>query len=241
MPDFEVSVRVLLRDADGGEQELRYFRGLERKDLGRFVQALIDTTTQARQMAEKLSAPDGDVEKHRRQVQEVSSQATGPEAVRGVDMKLGRLAESQELSRATEEKLAWLHGLLEQTQAQVDAASKVRDEFVRETARFEKDAGALLRELRGSMETLALHKEEFETFNQRLRTLQQSLDGAEQRLEALGAHERQLSLLPERLDEFSQIFRSLMTQADELSSKQASLAKVQQLSMETLHAAARNG
>lgn len=204
MPDFEVTVRVLLRDAGGGEQEMRYVRSLERKDLGRFVQALIDTTTQAGQIADKRSAPDGDVETHRRQVQDVSSQATAAEGDRGVDVQLGSRATVQEPSRVTEEKL--------------------------------------LRELRGSMEALALHKKEFETFNQRLRTWHESLDGAEQRLEALAAQERQLSFLPERLDEFSQIFRSLMMQADELSSKQASLAKVQhQLSMDTLQAAARNG
>lgn len=224
MPDFEVTVRVLLKDAGGGEQEMRYVRSLERKDLGRFVQALIDTTAHAGQMADKVSAPNGGVAKHP-QVPDVSSPATGPEAVRDADVQLGRRAESQEVSSAIEEKLAWLHGLLEQTQAQVDAASKVRDAFARETARFEHDAGAL-----------------FETFNKRLRTLQESLDGAERRLEALAVHERQLAMLPQRLDEFSHVFRSLAAQAEELTSRQASLAKVQQqLSRETLHAAARNG
>ena len=342
------------------------------------VQALIDTATTAQRQAEKLTAPDGELDKHRQQIQELSAQArdaqaniealkqeraaleefrhqlrashaelkdvrqsvdqavalrgeldqirsvagqlaheygkfrddsrearedaaTATNAVRDVERKLGRLNQLQELSQATEEKLASVNALAEhvnqkaraldaqkhvidravleasrlndmvwnmdaqisrlnegvkqaarseetlaridqlvgETNARLDAATTMRDEFLRETARMEKDGHALVDVMRSSVERLALEKREFEAFDERLRALRDSIQDAEQRMEALGVRERQLAYLPQRIDEFSRSFESLMNEADELGRKQAGLDALQEQLAQVQDMAAR--
>src|SRR5688500_12670735 len=57
------------------EDRARSFTEVEKR-----VQSLIDTATQAQAAAEKLMGPDGDLQAHRRQVQQLSSQALETQA-----------------------------------------------------------------------------------------------------------------------------------------------------------------
>jgi DNA repair ATPase RecN len=59
---------ALNRRIEGLEQQAKTFGDVEKR-----VQTLIDTATQAQQAAEKFMGPDGELQKHRRQVQQLSS------------------------------------------------------------------------------------------------------------------------------------------------------------------------
>ena len=312
-------------------------------DIEKKAQGLDATISMAHATTEKLIAPDGDLEKHRRRVQELATETANAQvaavhgdleqlrglagqlgqdyakirdaardaredssaavdAVREVENKLGRLAQLQELSRETEAKLtalsavaehvsqktraldsqkhivdravveanrvnelvwnmdvqigklneglkqvargeeatARMEDLAEDIHGRVGAATRMRDEFMHDSARMEKDGRALVGLLRANVEKLALEKQEFEALSERLRAMQEAVQESEQRMEALGVKERHLSLLPQRIDEFSRAFEALMGQADELSRKQAGLdtlrerlSQVDDLSMRT--------
>src|SRR5204862_2498709 len=344
----------IVKRVEGLEDRARSFGEVEKR-----VQTLLESATQAQVAAEKLMAPDGELQKHRQQMQQLSSQAletqssvdalkreratleefrnqlraaqgeikqsvdhattlrteldqvrgtagqltqdygklretsrearedsiAATEAVKDVEKRLGPLMQLQELSKTTEEKLTWLNALSEhvaqkskalesqkhtveravveanrlnelvwsmdvqinklneglkqaarseeqlarieqlvtETSTQVETSTKVRDEFAREAARFEKDGSNLLDLLRTNLEKLSLEKKEFESFDQRLRALQTSVREAENRVEALSAKEKNLSLLNQKADALSKEFQTLLTHADELTKKQASL------------------
>src|SRR5690349_8594582 len=61
---------ALMKRIEGLEQQARTFGEVEKR-----VQTLIETATQAQQAAEKLVAPDGELQKQKRAVQQLSSQA----------------------------------------------------------------------------------------------------------------------------------------------------------------------
>src|SRR5687768_13579048 len=65
----------LLTRIDGLEEKAKGFSEVEKR-----VQTLIETANQAQQAAEKVLAPDGELQAHRRQVQQLSSQALETQA-----------------------------------------------------------------------------------------------------------------------------------------------------------------
>src|SRR5258705_5939978 len=149
------------------------------------------------------------------------------ELVWGMDVQIGKLNEGLKQAARSEESLERIEKLVAETNTQVDASTKVRDEFAREAARFEKDGRTLVDVLRTNLEKLSLEKKEFESFDQRLRALQSSVREAENRVDALSAKEKNLSLLNQKADALSKEFQTLTGHADELTRKQANL--------ETLH------
>src|SRR5918999_6249861 len=65
----------LVKRVEGLEERARAFGEIDKR-----VKSLIDTATNAQQAAEKLMAPDGDLQKHRQSVQQLSSQALETQA-----------------------------------------------------------------------------------------------------------------------------------------------------------------
>ena len=109
-----------------------------------------------------------------------------------------------------EEIAARMDKLVEDATFRIDTAAKVRDEFVQETARMEKEGRALATAMRTNVEQLSLEKQESEVLYARLRALRESVQAAEERMDALGVKERHLSHLPQRVDEFGKMFETLL-------------------------------
>ncbi len=65
----------IVKRVEGLEDRAKAFGETEKR-----VQALLDVATQAQVAAEKLTAPDGELQKHRQQVQQLSSQALDTQA-----------------------------------------------------------------------------------------------------------------------------------------------------------------
>src|SRR6266550_4144498 len=149
------------------------------------------------------------------------------ELVWSMDVQVNKLNEGLKQAVRGEESLSKIDKLVSETNAQVEAATKTRDEFAREAARFEKDGRTLVDVMRNNLEKLSLEKKEFEAFDQRLRALQSSVREAENRVDSLSAKEKNLSLLNQKADVLSKEFQTLMGHADELTRKQASLETLQ--------------
>ena len=132
------------------------------------------------------------------------------EAVKEVGRQLERLTLLQELGETTDEKLRSLNALTEHVDEKVqalDAQKHVLDRAVGETDR--------LNEMVWNTEA-------------HIDKVSVSVQEAEQRMKAIGVKEQQLAYLPQRFDEFSRTFQTLLDQADELARKQASLETLQE-------------
>ena len=150
------------------------------------------------------------------------------EMVWSMDVQIGKLNEGLKQASKSEESIAKIEKIVEETNSKIDVATKIRDEFTRETARMEKDGRALVDVMRTYVEKLALEKKEFEAFDLRLRALQGSVHEAEGKMEALASKERNLAQLNQLISSLGKDFQALAGQADELSKKQTSLETLQE-------------
>src|SRR5688572_6137660 len=162
------------------------------------------------------------------------------EMVWSMDVQIGKLNEGLKQVTRSEETVTRIEKLVQETALQVEAATKARDEFARESTRVEKDGRAFLELMRSYTDKLALEKKEFDAFDQRLRVLQTSLGEAESRLDTLAAKEKHLAQLNQTVTTLSKDFQGLTAQADDLAKKQAHLetlndrlAQVDELSRRT--------
>ena len=145
------------------------------------------------------------------------------ELVWNMDIQLNKLVEGAKQAAQAEESAARLESLAEELHERVVAATQARDAFMHDSARMELDGRALADLTRANVEKLVLKQKESEALGERLLTLQEAVRESEQRMNLLSNQERQLSLLPQRFDEFAQLFETLTGMADELSGKQAGL------------------
>ena len=127
-----------------------------------------------------------------------------------------------------EKTLTRIDQIVQKTEAKLDEAARLRDEFVGETARMEKDGRALVDLMRTYIEGLAVEKQGVAAFDERLRALHGSVHDAERRMDALSASERQLESLSPRADELSGAFQALTRRADELGERQTGLDTAQE-------------
>ena len=145
------------------------------------------------------------------------------EMVWSMDAQIARLHEGMKEAARSEDTLARIERLAEETDQQFDLAQKVRHEFGRDVARFERDGRSLVDTMRGAIETLALERSQFDTFNQRLRALHSAIEHAEARADALESHQRLVGDLSQQATGLKGELQALSEQADELAHKQAGL------------------
>ena len=145
------------------------------------------------------------------------------EMVWAMDVQIGKLNEGMKQVARADDTLARTEKLAAETSAQLENATKLRQETERESGKLKKDAGVLLDVVRGQVDALAMRKKEFEAFDERLRSLQTGVGDAESRMEALSAKDKNLIELSLKVDGLSKRFESLFAQADELAKKQHAL------------------
>src|SRR5256885_16708848 len=149
------------------------------------------------------------------------------EMVWAMDQQVAKLSEGMKQIARADDTLSRTEKLAAETDAQLETASKLRQEAERETGKLKKDAASLLDAVRGQVDTLGVKKKEFEAFDERLRTLHAGVGDAESRMATLAAKDKNLNELSQKIDALSKRFESLFAQADDLTRKQ--------LSLETLH------
>src|SRR5207237_3917284 len=122
------------------------------------------------------------------------------EMVWAMDQQVAKLSEGMKQIARADDTLARTEKLAAETDAQLETASKLRQEAERETGKLKKEAATLLDAVRGQVDTLAVKKKEFETFDERLRTLQSGIGDAESRMETLAAKDKNLNELSQKID-----------------------------------------
>jgi len=96
------------------------------------------------------------------------------EMVWAMDVQIGKLNEGMKQIARADDTLSRTEKLAAETNAQLENATKLRQETERETGKLKKEANVLLDAVRGQVDTLALKKKELEAFDERMRTLQRA-------------------------------------------------------------------
>ena len=145
------------------------------------------------------------------------------EMVWNMDVQIDKLNDGLKQITRGEQAAARIRQVVDEAQARADAAAQGRDEFIRETGRFEREGRALMSILAGSVEKLALHKNDFDAFDRRLNAIQTAIGDAEKSMVSVAAREKDLGAMDRRIETLSLELRLLTTQAAEIGSKQATL------------------
>ena len=176
---------------NGVEERAKSFNDVEKR-----VNALIDTATTAQQAAEKLMAPDGELQAHRRQVQQLSSQALETQA--SVDAIKKERA-------ALEEFRNQLHQAQTEIKSSVDNAATLRGELdqVRGTA------GQLNQDYAKLRDTVRAAKEDSTAATEAVKDVEKKLGPLMQLQELSKSTEEKLTSLNALAEHVSQKAKSL--------------------------------
>src|SRR5262249_37739872 len=103
------------------------------------------------------------------------------EMVWAMDVQIAKLNEGMKQVARADETLARTEKLSAEADAHLEQAATLRQEMERDTGKLKKDATALLQTVREHVEALGRRKREFESIDERLRTLQSGGGDAESR------------------------------------------------------------
>lgn len=149
------------------------------------------------------------------------------EMVWSMDAQIAKLNEGMKQASRADDAIGRIERLSQETDKQLEAATKLRQETERGTAKLTKEAGTVLDAVRGQVDALGLKKKEFDAFDERIRSLHASVGDAETRMQALAAKDKSLIALSDKVDALTKRFETLFNQSDELTKKQ--------ITLETLH------
>src|SRR4029453_15483938 len=196
--------------------------------LHELSQSTEERLTSLNSLAEHVSHKAKALETQQQSVEHAAVQGNPVnEMVWGMDVQIGKLNEGMKQVARADDTLSRTEKLASETNAQLEAATKLRQETERETGKLKKEATTLLDAVRGQVDTLGLKKKEFEAFDERLRSLQSGVGDAESRMEAVAPKDKNLIELTQKIDGLSKRFEALFAQGDDLTKKQ--------LSLESLH------
>src|SRR5882672_3361839 len=154
--------------------------------LHELSQSTEERLTTLNALAEHVSRKAKALESQQQSVEHAILQANRVnEMIWAMEVQVGKLNEGIKQAAKAEETIGRVDKLSEESAQRMEAATALNQEVQREGARLQKDSTALLDAVRTELGTLAVRKKELETFDERVRTLQESVTDAEGRIEAL--------------------------------------------------------
>ena len=181
------------------------------------------TTTEERlkslnALAEHVSVKTKALETQRVTIDHAASEASRlNEMVWAMETQIGKLEEGNRQVAGAEAVLRQAEELAEEVQDELDAATVRRDQFVRETARIEKDGAQLIQSVRAQMERLAIEGRGFDAHEQRIADLQEALRTAERQLDVVLERQGAVSALDRQTETLGETVRHLSTELTGLS------------------------
>jgi chromosome segregation ATPase len=148
------------------------------------------------------------------------------EMVWEMDAQLNTLNEGLKTVASAEERIARTEGLANEITAQFSAATSAREDAERGVASLKSDAQQLIVSVAEQVAALDMRRAEFDTFDARARSLQDSMTRVESRMATVTMQEKQIGMVARLAQTVTQRFDVLVGQADELSRKQAALEEL---------------
>ena len=140
-----------------------------------------------------------------------------------MDVQIAKLHEGLKQAAKAEETIGRIEKLSEDTVQRMESAGKLNADVQRDVAKIQKESTALLEAVRAEVGSLGMRKREFEAFDERVQSLQTSVNDSEVRMKAIAAKETNLLALGQKVDGLNKRVESLFVQSDDLTKKQGEL------------------
>lgn len=145
------------------------------------------------------------------------------ETVWAMEAQLAKLADGRDQMQRAEDAVSRIEQLARGATQDLAAATASREEFARESARIESQGRGLLESLRATAERLAVDKEEFSAFDERLKSLSAALADTESRAQGVLAKNESFAAMQQKAEAIGKVFTDLRTDAEDLARRQAAL------------------
>jgi chromosome segregation ATPase len=145
------------------------------------------------------------------------------QTVSAMEAQVAKLAEGRDQIQRAEEAVARVGQLARSATQELAQASSAREAFAREAARWESQGRSLLDAMRAAAERLAVDKEEFGAFDERMKSLAAALAETEGRVQDVLAKDEALLAMEKRAAGLGKIFGELRAETEELARRQSAL------------------
>ena len=149
------------------------------------------------------------------------------ELVWNMDVQVARLNDGTQEAAQVEETVNRIEGLANDAVARLDQATTSRESFTRELDKLEQGRAELTDFVRGYTERMAVERKELDSFDQRVKSLQNGLATVEESVGTLLEREQGLAVLDQRIEGVEKRVVRLAGQAEDFQKSQTQL--------ETLH------
>src|SRR6266850_1299570 len=138
--------------------------------LHELSQSTEERLTTLNALAEHVSHKAKALETQQQSVEHAVVQANRvSEMVWAMDVQIGKLNEGMKQVARADDTLARTEKLATETNAQLESATKLRQDTERETGKLKKEGTMLLDSVRSQVDTLVVKKKEFEAFDERMK------------------------------------------------------------------------
>ena len=145
------------------------------------------------------------------------------EMVWNMDVQIQKLNEGSKQAAQADEALNRIEEVSADIAGQLEQAERMKASFSQDLAKLEKDRTALTEFVNRHFERLALDRKAFESFDQRVQTLQDTLGNLERSYDTLTTKDKTVTAVSRRADELSKQLTALSGQAEALQWPQEAL------------------
>ena len=145
-----------------------------------------------------------------------------------MDVQIGKLSEGVKQAAHADETLSRIEQVSSEIATQIEHAQKTKEVFAGDLAKLAKDRGELTEFVKGHFERLALERKEFESFDQRVQSLQNSLGVLERGFDGLAAKDKTIGDVSQKADALTKQLTGLASRAEALAGRQDGLDALEQ-------------
>ena len=146
------------------------------------------------------------------------------EMVWNMDVQIGKLNEGSKQAAQADETLSRIEHVSRAVMAKLEQAQKTKEAFFGDLTKLEKGRVELCEFVKGHFEHLALDRKEFESFEQRVQTLQSELGALESGFDDLAAKEEGVAAMGQKAADLSEKLTKLFERTEKLQERQDGLA-----------------
>ena len=146
------------------------------------------------------------------------------EMVWNMDVQIGKLNEGSKQAAQVDETLSRIEHVSRAVMAKLEQAQKTKEAFSGDLTKLEKGRVELCEFVKGHFEHLALDRKEFESFEQRVQTLQSELGALESGFDGLAAKEEGVAAMGQKAADLSEKLTKLFERTEKLQERQNGLA-----------------
>ena len=146
------------------------------------------------------------------------------EMVWNMDVQIGKLNEGSKQAAQADETLSRIEHVSRAVMAKLEQAQKTKEAFFGDLTKLEKGRVELCEFVKGHFEHLALDRKEFESFEQRVQTLQSELGALESGFDGLAAKEEGVAAMGQKAADLSEKLTKLFERTEKLQERQDGLA-----------------